>query len=334
MISPLITSPLDNILGWLILIASSLVVAFYIGLDLGKKLKGRYLATFSLIYFTLALTVYFIQSILPSSDPFRNLMVWLLHPIILSNMALDIAFIIGHFRKRYAPTHLLLIALIMIVSISISYFSLPLLSAEGTYEKAIVRNTDNIEEANALIIAENSNYSDIFNLQRFTLGNHNETWPYTWANFIDNQVVEYYGYRFENLKGKPRIIEFNYTANVSTWDQIQVVYVPAPNGETNLDADAIQVLSINGSVLFENAQYTGAGWGMLFAYRNDSEYQRLKAEEINFSLSKGYVIEMTLVYVETWAPLAAFVSKVYQIIILDQNFVPFLLCVQSDKLIS
>jgi len=227
---------------------------------------------------------------------------------------------------------LLLIALAIIVSISISYFLLSPFSA-GKYEKAILRNTSNVEEANALTIAENSNYSDIFNLQRFTAWDHNETWAYTWANFIDTKVIEYYDDRFENLKGKAGGIKFHYQANVSTWDQIHVLYVPAPKG-ANIYDDAIQVLSPNGSVLFENARYTGPRWGMLFAYRNDSEYQEIVAEEIDFSLSKSYVIEMTLTYNEIWGPLAAFYVKVYHIVIVDQNFVPFLYCVQSDQLIS
>ena len=229
----------------------------------------------------------------------------------------------------------LLIALVIIISISTSYLMWFLYVHRGTrpkYERSIVRNTSNVEEANALTIAENSNYSEIFNLQRFTTWNHDETWAYTWANFIDTQVIEYYDNRFENLK--PEGIKFHYEANVFTWDHIRVIYVPAPEGETNLDADAIQVLSLNGSVLFENAQYTGPRWGMLFAYRNDSEYQKIMAEEINFSISKSYVIEMTLDYDEIWGPLAAFFVKVYQIIIVDQDFVPFLFCIQSDQLIS
>lgn len=228
---------------------------------------------------------------------------------------------------------LLLIALVIVASILIPHFLLSLFSVK--YEKAIIRNTSNVEEVNALAISENSNYSDIFNLQRFTTGNSNETWPYTWANFIDIQVVEYYDDRFENLKGKlePRSIHFRYEANVFTWDQIRVVYVPAPEGG-NIYNDAIQILSPNGSVLFENAQYTGPRWGMLFAYRNDSEYQEVMAEEINFSLSKSYVIEMKLTYDEYYAPLAAFFVDVYQIIIVDQDFVPFLFCVQSQQYIS
>ena len=230
----------------------------------------------------------------------------------------------------------LLVALVIVISISISYllwFRYMHRDTPPPYERAVIRNTSNVEEANVLTLAENSNYSDIFNLQRFTTWNNNETWAYTWANFIDTQVIEYYSDRFENLKGKPERIKFHYEVNVSTWDQIRVVYVPAPEG-ANIYDDAMQILSPNGSVLFENAKYTGPRWGMQFAHRNDSEYRSIVAEEINFSLSKSYVIEMTLTYNEIWGPLAAFYVKVYQIIIVDQNLVPSLYCVQSNQLIS
>lgn len=228
----------------------------------------------------------------------------------------------------------LLIALVILISAFLSFLLYFFYTKRsGAYERTLIRNTSNVEEASVLTIAENSNYSAIFNLKRFTTGNHNETWAYTWANFIDTQVIEYYGDRFENLRGKARRIEFHYEANVSTWSHIRAVYVPAPQG-ANIYDDAIQILSLNGSVLFENAEYTGLGWGMLFAHRNDSAYQRIGAEEINFSLSKSYLIEMTLTYNEIWGPLAAFYVEVYQIIIVDQDFMPFLFCVQSDQLIS
>jgi len=203
-------------------------------------------------------------------------------------------------------------------------------STPPIYEKTIIRNTGNVKEANALTIAETSNYSDILDLQRFTTWNHNETWPYTWAKFIDTQVIEYYDDRFENLKGEPLGIEFHYEASVFTWDQIRVVYAHAPQGASIHD-DAIQILSPNGSVLFD---YTIPTWGMRFAYRNDSEYQEIIAEEINFSLPKSYVIVMTLNYDERWGPLAAFSARVYQIVIVDQDFVPCLFCVQSSEGIS
>lgn len=235
----------------------------------------------------------------------------------------------------------LVIALVMIFSISISYLIWSLYLYRDThpeYERTIARNTSNLQEANALTIAENSDYSTIFDLQRFTAMNHNETWAYTWANFIDTQVTEYYDDRFENLKGKigdikPKSIRFHYEADVFAWDQIRVIYIPAPEGGSIYD-DSIQILSANGSVLLENAQYTGPRWGMKFAYWNGSEYQRITAEDINFSLAKSYVIEMTLRYDEIWGPLAAFFAKVYQITIADQHFMPLLLCIQSDQLIS
>jgi hypothetical protein len=188
------------------------------------------------------------------------------------------------------------------------------------YERTIARSPNTIEETNALAIAEDFNYTSIFGLQGFTTRDHNDTWAYTWANFIDTQVIDYYNYRFEALKGrvlaKPEGIRYHYQANVSTWDQVHVVY-----------DDAIQVLSRNGSVLWQNSHYVTSL--MKFAYRNASGYQRIAAEEINFSLSKSYVVEMTLEYDEMWGPLAGFVVGNYQIVVVDQDFAPFLCCVES-----
>lgn len=239
----------------------------------------------------------------------------------------------GVLSKRQNKKSLLLISFVIVASTLISYPFLRSYVFSGKYEKVIIRNTSSIDEANALTVAENSNYSDIFNLQRFRTGNPNETWPYTWANFIDTQVIEYYDDRFENLKGKRRAINFQYDANVSTWTEIHVVYIPPP-ADGNIHDDAIRILSSNGSVLFENAQYSGPSWGMLFAHRNDSKYQVISAREIDFSLSKSYVVEMRLKYEEIEAPLAAFIADVYQIIIIDQDFAPFLFCVQSIHAIS
>jgi len=233
---------------------------------------------------------------------------------------------------------MLLIALITVASVTVSYILLTRFVIRhyvtGRYEKSIARNTDNAEEENALSATENSNYTDIFNLNRFTGSeNSNDTWPYTWANFIDAEVIEYYNDRFESLKGTPEGIEFRYEANVYAWNQIRLVYVPPPENGSIYD-DSIRVLSLNGSLLFRNADYTGPAWGMRFAYRNDSGYQEIQAGGIDFSFSKSYVVEMRLEYSEVWGPLAAFYADVYQIILVDQDFAPLLLCVQSEKLIS
>jgi len=228
---------------------------------------------------------------------------------------------------------LLLVALFAVGLVAVSYIFFTL-CVERHYEKAIVRNTDNAEEKNALLAAENTNYTGIFNLDRFTKSeNSHDAWPYTWANLIDTGVIEYYDDRYENLKGTPRDIGFHYEANVYSWNQIRMVYVPPPeNG--SIYNDSLSIISLNGSLLLQNAKYTGPAWGMRFAYGNNSGYREIQADEIDFSFSESYVVEMKLRYSEVYGPLAAFYSDVYQIIIVNQDFMPILLCVQSEQLIS
>lgn len=146
-------------------------------------------------------------------------------------------------------------------------------------------------------------------------------------------MIKYYDYRFESLKGTPQKIEFSYHATVSRCDQIRVIYIPAPENGNRLD-DAPQVIGSNGSILFKTPKYSGPARGIRFAYQNDSKYQEIPAEEINFTLPQAYIVEMTLQYNEVWGGLAVFYSKVYQVTIVDEDFGPFLLCVLSRELIS
>ena len=90
----------------------------------------------------------------------------------------------------------LLIALVVMIPISVSYFLW--FSYEHRNDgRTIIRNTSNVEEADALAIVEDFNYTDVFGLQGLTTRGHNDTWAYTWANFIDTHVIDYYNYRFE-----------------------------------------------------------------------------------------------------------------------------------------
>jgi hypothetical protein len=233
----------------------------------------------------------------------------------------------------------LLIALVIIVSIPVSYLLWSLyIHRYGTlYEREIIRKPANLQEAFALATAEYSNYSDIFSKSRLTPIGPHDPMSYTWANFIDAEVVQYYSERFDNLTGKawdkPKEIRLRYEANVFTWDQIRVVYIPAPEGTSSYNSK-IQIQSSNGSVLLENAPYHGPAWDMEFAQWNGSDHHRINASEIDFSLSKSYVVEMSLRYSETWGPLAAFIVDAYQLIIVDDHFVAVLLCVQSSQGIS
>lgn len=229
-----------------------------------------------------------------------------------------------------------MIALLMAASAAVSYILLTSLNtgsnSPSSYEKSILRNTDDEEERKALSAAENINYTDIFKVERFQSSNFSDYSHYTWANFIDAEVIKYYDDRYENLKGKPEDIDFRYEANVYAWDQFRIHTPPRENEDYY--NDTIRVLSPNGTILFQNANFTGPNWGMKFTYRNGSSYQEIPAYEINLSFSNSYVVEMKMQYSEIYAPLAAFFSDNYQIIVLDQNFVPLLLCVQSKKIIS
>ena len=220
----------------------------------------------------------------------------------------------------------LLIISVLVVSIVVSYLALtrfaPSLFTHGEYKRAITRDFDNVEEENALIIAENINYPDIFHLTRL----RETTGPYkeTWANCIDTQVIEYYDDRLENLKGVRGKIEFEYEANVSTWKLIRLV-----SSQSHM-----RVQSSDGIVLHETIQYPYSGWDMKFAHRNDSRYFAISAKEINVTLSMGYIVQMTMRYYEWWSSLAAFLVDNYQLIVMDQDFTPLLVCLQSVQGIS
>jgi hypothetical protein len=239
-------------------------------------------------------------------------------------------------RRRLVIVAIVLIA-VVVAAIGIYVATREGGGGGGGGGKSIVRNTDNAEEETALLAAENANYTDIFKVERFRglggFSNPSDYSQYTWANFIDAEVIKYYDNRFESLEGKPEDIEFSYEANVYAWNQIHIVNGSPPENGSRYD-DSITVSSPNGTILFKNADFTGPNWGMVFFYGNSSGYREIQAGTIDLEFSNCYVMEMKLKYSEVYGPLAAFISNVYEIIIVDKNFTPLLLCVQSKYAIS
>ena len=213
-------------------------------------------------------------------------------------------------------------------------FSAPILLdlTPNKYEKSIIKNTQGADEERALSAAENANYTDIFQIERFDGSTdpndylHPGTYlMYTFAHVIDTEVLGYYDARFEGLKGKPEDMEFSYEANVHAYEQMQIVYEPS---------NSIKALSPNGTTLFRNAEFTGPSRGMRFALAGDSGYTEIQPEELGLNFSNCFLVEMKLAYSETYAPTAAFFSDVYQIVIVDKRFSPVLLCVQSSGAVA
>jgi hypothetical protein len=232
-------------------------------------------------------------------------------------------------KKKYT----LIIIVLIILSVILFFFG-PILFytiIPSTFEKSIVRNSQGVEEANALSTVENFNYTYVFQVKRFDGSTDPEDYlhpkiylTYTYAHVIDTEVLEYYDRRSEGLKGNPDI-KFTYEANVYAWDQIKVVY---------LNERTLHVLSPNGTVLYENPEFTGVFHGMRFVVANDSGYVEIQPEELNMTFSNCFLVEMKLWYSEMYAPLAAYSSDVYQTVIVDEHYKPLLVWLESKGTIS
>ena len=191
----------------------------------------------------------------------------------------------------------------------------PTLSAPNEEnEEKIVRNTNTSEEKKALAIAEDNNATEALHIVPITdIG-------YSYPNFINSEVINYYHNKYENAKG---ITHCNYIATVHTWNQVHSIY------EKNR---SIIISNPNYSIQFPSKE----GWGIQihYAYLNNSRYEELNADKIDFSFSNCYVVEMKLEYSQYLGPTAGDNAEVYQIVILNEDFIPVLLCVQSQKAIS
>jgi hypothetical protein len=200
-----------------------------------------------------------------------------------------------------------------------------------------IRNFSSQDELNALSQAESINYTDITSFERF----HGSSDPqdylhpgtylsYTYANYIDLETINYYQTRYDNQQGKegpqyPKGIEFTYEANASKHSEFQLYNSPAPEGVSWRNTTII--ISADGSVVRKDSAL------VQFFYRNQSGYQTVDWG-YNFNFTECYVVEMKLVYSEYYAPVAAFWSDVYQIVVFNRNLVPILIGVQSGGAVA
>jgi hypothetical protein len=224
---------------------------------------------------------------------------------------------------------------IVLVVASLFVWTLSHAAIPQKYERTIARNIDSPEEENTLAAVESVNYSAIFSTERFEGSSDPEAYlhsgtylAYTYANFIDSEVLNYYETRYDDLQGKgtPKQIQLTYQANVTQYSEIQVYKSPAPKGAT-WHNNTIVISAPDGLI-----QTKDVG-NMQFFCRNQSGYQTI-AGGFDFNFSDCQVVEMKLVYSETYAPLAAFWSDTYQIVILDRNLTPILVGVDSGKAVA
>ena len=229
---------------------------------------------------------------------------------------------------------ILAVCMVALVATSLFIWSLLFPQIPQRYERNIARNIDNHEEESVLTAAESINYSAITSLERFDASSDPEAYlnpgtylAYTCANFIDSEVIEYYQTRYENQQGKeyPRQVKLTYEANVTKFSEFRIYNSPAPEGVTWHNI-TIVMSAPNGSVAFNSAD-------MQFFYKNQSGYQ-MTEWEYDFSFSNCYVVEMKLFYSEIYAPVAAFFANIKQIVVLDRNFEPVLLGLESGMAVA
>jgi hypothetical protein len=240
--------------------------------------------------------------------------------------------------------HLLAILLLVLVLAAAIYIAVNQ-NSPNKYEKSIIRDTDTAEEENVLLAAENVNYTDIFQTDWFVTGVSGFTFnlsdystPTPMANFIDAKVIKYYDGRYESLKGKIMETAFNYNANVSEWDQIHAVYVP-PTENENIYTAKVQILSSNGTILNEYGALDRYAWvGSMglkdTAFGDQMGIPEYQTSAIDFEFSNCYIVEMKLGYTEVYGNLGGFWYYVYQTVIIDENYKPLFIRVQTQEVVS
>ncbi len=234
---------------------------------------------------------------------------------------------------------LLIIAVCLAILIAVSLLTWNSLNSKDAqkYRLYLDRSFGSEEEESALAAAESANYSKITSMKRFQGSSNPEDYrnpgaylDYAYANFVDLDVISYYQTRYNDQQGHvdpkhPKAITFTYQANATQYPEFQIYNSPAPENVTWHNITIVKCTP-DGSGKYNSGN-------MQFFYQNQSSYQ-MTQWDYNFNFTDCYLVEMTLHYSEYYAPLAAFSSDVYQIVVLDKNLTPILVGVECQTAIA
>lgn len=217
---------------------------------------------------------------------------------------------------------ILVICLITIISSFCCCFG-DIIRDYGHYNRDIEKNIDNEEEAKALEIAENYNYSEVFNIERFENGD------FTYANFVDSQVIEYYNKKYEIMEDQEaeHDIEFIYQADVYNISELQIIYDHIPDYEEyelEIYDESNRILKIKGEIL-----------PRIITVFNDTNYT-LKDINKDFQIefSEVYLVYQDFEYSDFWGPKAGRATLIVQIVVLNKEYQPLFILIDSGHLIS
>jgi hypothetical protein len=246
-----------------------------------------------------------------------------------------------------------LLTVCLAVIIAVSFFAtIPVFTRTfiRNVSSSVVRNFDTSDEERALSAAETADYATIGAFERFegpsdpeAYIHHGSSLSYTWANFIDFWVIDYYQLRYDYQQKQilsPKSVTFTYNANVTYLEQLHIFNTTRTEQGTkyNWDTQQSEVITWNvGAITFygpdKSVPLTTVYPFQYMFCRNQSGYYALSSK-FDLTFSNCYFIEMTLQYSEIYAPLAAFGSDVRQIVVLDQNLVPIWIGITAANFIS
>jgi hypothetical protein len=176
-----------------------------------------------------------------------------------------------------------------------------------TFVKTINRSFSTPEEENALLTAENADYSKIFNVSRFCEAEYEGT--LTNPNFIDSGVIKYYNNTFDTTNERLQSKGFYYSTNSSKMDNVRAVF----DNSTNR-IGLVNILDSNGITISSLSAYG------LYAYNNNSDIQEIDSHIINFDFSNCYMVTTELRYSETYGNLGAFLLHSRQAVVLSADY--------------
>jgi hypothetical protein len=229
-------------------------------------------------------------------------------------------------KKRVIILFATCILIICSVSIFVWNTSKSRQSENNNGALSIVINVDTPNEERALTTAESVYYTAITGKEHIYMRGsedykHLGTYiSYAYANFIDAEVLKYYQerYDYQQKQTSPKGVTLNYMANVT-----QLAHVSITN-----DGDVFVFYDVDNSVALTTAIFWYPVSDTHIFYKNQTGYQKLRSD-VNLNFSDCYFVEMTCRYHEYYAPLAAWWAETRQIVILDQNFVPVLICIYA-----
>jgi len=195
------------------------------------------------------------------------------------------------------------------------------------YERCVERDFEDEIELKALEAAENLDYGTILNQERWDSGE-----PDIFANFIDNRTITEADEYAANHNTTSHLV-LNYTARVQRIESCSIHFLPIEK-----DIVDVQFVGIDQTVFFS---FMDDPWLLKYYWRffvfNGSQKEHSAVVypfEWNLT-SGGYLVDMHLLFSKSFGSLGASVSRLHQIVIVDDQFnVRLLMVEEPDYLVA